>query len=241
VFDHVTLRASDLAASERFYATVLAPLGIEQTYRDDALAEWDDFSLAPPDGERPVTRRLHIGFVAPSRELADEFWRAGTGAGYRDDGAPGLRPEYGDDYYGAFLLDPDGNSAEAVHHDNLRSPGNIDHLWIRVADVAASKRFYATLAPYSGFEPRHDAPGRSHFRGASGSFAVVAGTPTEHLHMAFGASDDATVEAFHRAATGAGYRDNGPPGERPVYHSGYYSAFVLDPDGNNIEVVNHHR
>jgi catechol 2,3-dioxygenase-like lactoylglutathione lyase family enzyme len=54
-------------------------------------------------------------------------------------------------------------------------------------------------------------------------------------------TDDATVQAFHAAATGAGYRDNGAPGERPPYHPGYYSAFVLDPDGNNIEVVNHHR
>jgi catechol 2,3-dioxygenase-like lactoylglutathione lyase family enzyme len=67
---------------------------------------------------------------------------------------------------------------------------------------------------------------------------VLAGTPTEHVHMAFAATDDATVDAFHRAGTQAGYRDNGPPGERPVYHPGYYSAYVLDPDGNNVEVVN---
>jgi catechol 2,3-dioxygenase-like lactoylglutathione lyase family enzyme len=66
-------------------------------------------------------------------------------------------------------------------------------------------------------------------------------TPTEHVHMAFGASDDATVDAFHQAATEAGYHDNGPPGERAVYHPGYYGAFVLDPDGNNVEVVNHNR
>ena len=59
--------------------------------------------------------------------------------------------------------------------------------------------------------------------------------------MAFGAPDDATVEAFHRAATRAGYHDNGAPGERPVYHAGYYGAFVLDPDGNNVEVANHNR
>ena len=56
------------------------------------------------------------------------------------------RPEYGDDYYGAFLLDPDGNSIEAVHHGSLRSGGIIDHLWIRVADVNASQAFYDTIA-----------------------------------------------------------------------------------------------
>jgi catechol 2,3-dioxygenase-like lactoylglutathione lyase family enzyme len=59
--------------------------------------------------------------------------------------------------------------------------------------------------------------------------------------MAFPASDNAQVEAFHRAALDAGYRDHGGPGERPVYHEGYYGAFALDPDGNNIEVVNHNR
>jgi catechol 2,3-dioxygenase-like lactoylglutathione lyase family enzyme len=65
-----------------------------------------------------------------------------------------------------------------------------------------------------------------------------AGSPTENLHVAFEATDNATVDAFHRELTAAGYRDNGRPGERD-YHPGYYGAFVLDPDGNNAEVVNH--
>jgi catechol 2,3-dioxygenase-like lactoylglutathione lyase family enzyme len=149
VFDHVRIRVSDRAASERFYETVFAPLGIERTYAGEELVEWDDFSIAPADDEHPATHGRHVGFAARSRELADAFWRAGTGAGHRDDGAPGPRPQYGDDYYGAFLLDPDGNSAEAVHHDGLRSGGNIDHVWIRVSDGAASKRFYETIAPRS--------------------------------------------------------------------------------------------
>ena len=100
MFDHVTIRVADRAASERFYATVLAPLGIEQTHSDGALAEWDDFSLSPADAEHPVTRRLHAGFAAGSRALADEFWSAGTAAGY-----------------GAFVLDPDGNNVEVVSHN----------------------------------------------------------------------------------------------------------------------------
>jgi hypothetical protein len=66
-----------------------------------------DFSLAAANDERPPTRRLHIGFLAPSRDHVDEFWRVGTAAGFRDDGAPGPRPEYSEDYDGAFLLDPD--------------------------------------------------------------------------------------------------------------------------------------
>jgi catechol 2,3-dioxygenase-like lactoylglutathione lyase family enzyme len=241
VFDHVTIRAFDREASERFYATVLRTLRIEPTHNGKLYAEWDDFSVSQADGDNPVTRRLHIGFVAPSRAHVDEFWRVGTAAGYRDDGAPGPRPQYGPDYYGAFLLDPDGNSAEAVHHGTMRADGVIDHLWIRVSDVAASKRFYETIAPHAGWRLGHDEPGRAQFAGESGSFSVVAGEPTEHVHVAFPAADNATVQAFHRVATEAGYRDNGGPGERPVYHDGYYGAFVLDPDGNNVELVNHNR
>jgi catechol 2,3-dioxygenase-like lactoylglutathione lyase family enzyme len=239
VFDHVTIRASDREATERFYETVLATLGIEKTYGDEYFSEWGDFSVAQADADTPTTQRLHTGFVAPTRALADDFWRVGTDAGYRDDGAPGPRPQYGSDYYGGFLLDPDGNSAEAVHHGSLRRGGGVDHVWIRVADVAASKSFYETVAPHAGFRLQADTPERAQFVGESGSFSVVAGTPTENVHMAFTATENATVDAFHRAATEAGYRDNGPPGERPEYHAGYYAAFVLDPDGNNIEVVSH--
>ena len=240
MFDHVTLRASDRAASERVYDLVLPVLGIDQTHSGPHFAEWGDFSIAQADEQKPVTQRMHIAFVAPSRQHVDEFWRVGTEAGYPDDGAPGSRPQYSPTYYGAFLLDPDGNSAEAVHHGEPRE-GTVDHLWIRVADLEAAKRFYETAAPYTGFELRHEAPDRGTFVGASGSFSVVLGPPTEHAHVAFPAQDDATVDAFHSTATSAGYRDNGAPGERLVYHPGYYGAYVLDPDGNSIELVHHNR
>ena len=72
-------------------------------------------------------------------------------------------------------------------------------------------------------------------------FSVVAGEPTERVHLAFPAAANESVEEFHRALVAAGYRDNGEPGERPIYHAGYYGAFVLDPDGNNVELVNHNR
>ena len=157
VFDHVTIRVSDREASERFYATVLRTLGIEATSSGEEFAEWDDFSLAAADAENPVTRRLHVGFAAPTRGHVDEFWRAGTAAGYESDGEPGLRPQYSDDYYGAFLLDPDGNSVEAVHHGSLRNGGNVDHLWIRVSDVEAATRFYETVGPAAGFQGRQRA------------------------------------------------------------------------------------
>ena len=242
MFDHVTIRVSDGPAAQRFYETVLGTIGVEQTYAGEQGVEWNDFSLATADAEHPVTRRLHIGFAAPSREHVDAFWRAGVDAGYESDGEPGPRPQYSEDYYGAFLLDPDGNSIEAVHHGSMRENGNVDHLWIRVSDVEESTRFYETVSPAAGFRVGHESAERTQFACVSGSFSVVAGSePTENLHLAFAATDNETVDRFHGEATAAGYRDNGPPGERAVYHPGYYGAFVLDPDGNNVEVVNHNR
>jgi catechol 2,3-dioxygenase-like lactoylglutathione lyase family enzyme len=238
IFDHVTIRVSDREASQRFYDTVLAVLGIEMTSKD----EWDDWSLMAARERGSVTRRLHVGFPAASREKVDAFWHTGVEAGYRSDGEPGPRPEYGDDYYGGFLLDPDGNSAEAVHYrEKLRDDGTVDHLWIRVRDVAASKRFYELVAPFGRFEQRFDSPGRTMFAGGTGSLSVVSGEPTENVHLAFPAAENATVDAFHAALTEAGYSDDGPPGEREIYHPGYYGAYVLDPDGNSVEIVCHNR
>ena len=243
MFDHVTIRVSERGASERFYRRMLGVLGTDTTHRGEQFTEWGDFSLAEAMAWDAATRGLHVGFGASSRERVDEFWEVGTAAEYRSDGDPGPRPEYGGDYYGSFLLDPDGNSVEAVHYDGVRS-GHVDHLWIRVASVEASSRFYETIAPYVGIHGERRSPERTMFeRGEHpGSFSVLTGDHvTEDLHLAFTAPDDRTVDDFHRAAIEAGYRDNGTPGERRVYHPGYYSAYVLDPDGNNVELVNHNR
>ena len=242
VFDHVTMRASDREATERFYDTVLRPLGVDKDVSTEEYAEWGDFSLGQATRDNPVTGNLHVGFTAPSRAHVDEFWRTGTQAGYRDDGPPGPRPQYGEDYYGAFLLDPDGNSAEAVHHGTIGERTLIDHLWMRVADLGAAKRFYEAVAPHAGFRVSGEHLDRVHFAGPRGSFAIVTGAePTREVHLAFPAESNEVVDAFHRALTGRGYVDNGAPGERAVYHPGYYGAFVLDPDGNNVELVNHNR
>jgi catechol 2,3-dioxygenase-like lactoylglutathione lyase family enzyme len=117
----------------------------------------------------------------------------------------------------------------------------IDHIWLRVADVAASKRFYELIAPLAGLRVEEDTPEKVRFGGFGATFSVLAGAPTESVHIAFPADTNEMVEEFHRLATDAGYRDNGGPGERPIYHEGYYGAFVLDPDGNNVELVNHNR
>jgi catechol 2,3-dioxygenase-like lactoylglutathione lyase family enzyme len=241
LLDHITIRCSNRAASEVFYDNVLRTIGVERSGSDDEYTVWKgQFSLAAADATHPVTRNLHIGFAAASHQHVDDFWRVGTAAGYRDDGAPGPRPQYSEDYFGAFLLDPDGSSAEAVHHGDTADRHLIDHLWIGVADLSAARRFYEQAAPFSGFSLRSVLNERVHFAGANASFGLVDRTPTQNLHLAFEATDNETVDAFHHALTKAGYADNGAPGERD-YHPGYYGAFVLDPDGNNVEVVNHNR
>ena len=241
MFDHVTIRVSDRSASEELYGAVLGELGIASTYADDWFVEWGDFSLLEASDERPVTRGLHIGFVAPSRAHVDAFWHAGRASGLPDAGAPGERPEYKPDYYGAFLLDPDGNSIEAVNDGSLNPEGGIDHLWLRASDLVASRAFYSLVASLAGLRIRDLARDHVQVIGSSGSFSVVPGTSTRGLHMAFPAETNPAVDEFHRALVGAGYRDDGPPGERPIYHAGYYGAFILDPAGNSVELVNHNR
>src|SRR5215208_1817261 len=115
----------------------------------------------------------------------------------------------------------------------------LDHVGISVSDFERSRRFYEKALSPLGYElimePRHGAAGLGH--SGKPDFWIGQGEPGHPLHVAFAADDRATVEAFHKAAVAAGGRDNGGPGLRPEYHPSYYGAFVLDPDGNNIEAV----
>jgi catechol 2,3-dioxygenase-like lactoylglutathione lyase family enzyme len=110
-----------------------------------------------------------------------------------------------------------------------------DHVHLRVSDVEASKRFYRAVLEAVGRELTFD--GEDRFA-ADELFVSADGPATRNLHIAFQAPDQETVERFHQAALGAGGRDNGAPGERG-YHPGYYGAYALDPDGNNVEAVYH--
>jgi catechol 2,3-dioxygenase-like lactoylglutathione lyase family enzyme len=243
MFDHVAIAVSDLWESKRFYSTILGVLGREPSYVDDDVMGWDDWWIGSTDDRHPLTRGLHVGFRARDRQQVDEFWWTAVDSGYREEGAPGPRTQYDPTYYSAFLLDPDGNSVQAVYRD--RQPavptGCVDHLWIRVRDVQASMAFYAATALQTGLRLTPHDPDRLQLSGEDYSFWLVRDERrlTENLHVAFTSSDDDTVRGFHAAALAAGYEDNGLPGERPRYHDGYYAAFVLDPDGHNVEVVNH--
>ncbi len=117
----------------------------------------------------------------------------------------------------------------------------IDHIQLVVADLAASRRFYEAVfdvleVPIGG--TADDYFWADELFVSSADSQAAQGKLTGRHHLAFQAKDNAMVEAFHRAGLAAGGTDNGPPGERP-YHPGYYAAFLLDPDGNNIEAVFH--
>lgn len=243
MFDHVTIRASDRDAAVAVYTPLLELLGHGRPRVDGAYTQWDVFSIVQADDEHPPTTGVHIAFVAPSLDALDAFWRVGIDAGWTDDGAPGPRPVYGPDYHGAFLRDDDGRSIEAVVHDDTRRGGCIDHLWIGVTDPDRSAAFYRAVARHTGLREGRSWDACRQFRGAWASMVLVGDgrEPVRGLHLAFPAPDERTVREFHAAALAHGAPDHGAPGERPEYHAGYYGAFVLDPDGVNVEAVFHGR
>jgi catechol 2,3-dioxygenase-like lactoylglutathione lyase family enzyme len=128
----------------------------------------------------------------------------------------------------------------------------LDHTGITVSDFARSKAFYAAALAPLGYRVRKEKDGVAagfgvaDGHGASlgidpaGDFWIAQGQPsTPRVHIAFNAASRAIVDAFHKAALAAGGSDNGAPGLRPIYHANYYGAFILDPDGYNIEAVCH--
>jgi catechol 2,3-dioxygenase-like lactoylglutathione lyase family enzyme len=125
MIDHVGLRVRDVAHATEFYLKALAPLGYGVVMQ--VSAEETDGSPAVGFGTgqkpsfwigqgEPASGPMHVAFVAPSRAAVDSFYAAAMKAGGKDNGAPGLRPEYHVNYYGAFVFDPEGNTAEAVCH-----------------------------------------------------------------------------------------------------------------------------
>jgi catechol 2,3-dioxygenase-like lactoylglutathione lyase family enzyme len=111
----------------------------------------------------------------------------------------------------------------------------LDHIQLRCADLATSRRFYEAVLRVLGREIVELAPG---LLIADELCLTPADGPTSHVHLAFQAESHEQVQRVYEAGLAAGGRDNGKPGERH-YHPGYYAAFLLDPDGNNIEAVYH--
>lgn len=120
VLDHVKIGVRDADASKRFYATVLAQLGIPALWESGEGAQYANLVVS---ATADTTAPLHIGFVARSRDEVDAFHQAGLDAGFQDNGGPGVREHCSSEvaglYYAAFLLDPDGNNIEAVYRAAL--------------------------------------------------------------------------------------------------------------------------
>ena len=125
--------------------------------------------------------------------------------------------------------------AQQLHRGRL-----IDHVHLIARDIEATKRFY--VAALGALGRKIEGEGKGYFWSdeifVSDDATATTSGPT-HVHLAFQAPDRATVDRFYEAALAAGGKDHGKPGVRAQYHAGYYGAFVLDPDGNNVEAVFH--
>lgn len=128
MFDHIGFSVTDLTRSKAFYTAALQPVGVELLVELTAEQTGGHAHAGYGAGEKaffwigdgePLSGSMHVAFKAQSRAAVDVFYAAALAAGGKDNGPPGLRPHYGADYYGAFVLDPDGHNIEAV----CRLPG----------------------------------------------------------------------------------------------------------------------
>ena len=114
MLDHISIGCRDIAASAAFYDAALAPLGLGRVLeKGEGMMFWIVW-VAPEAGVPLPSRGTHIAFSAANRAAVDAFFAAAMAAGARVNGGPGLRPEYSETYYGAFVLDPDGHKIEAM-------------------------------------------------------------------------------------------------------------------------------
>jgi len=121
MFDHVKFGVSDFAASKSFFLKALEPLGVAvvgegpPAYGVELCGKSETSLVLYQTGEKPA--HLHLAFTAENRQQVDAFYRAALAAGGKDNGAPGLRPQYQGNYYAAFVIGPDGHNIEAVYHE----------------------------------------------------------------------------------------------------------------------------
>jgi len=123
---------------------------------------------------------------------------------------------------------------QQIHRGRL-----IDHVHLIARNLAASRRFYDAALGALGRKVEGEGEGYFWSDELFVSGDAMATTGASHVHLAFQAPDRATVDRFHTACLAAGASDHGKPGLRSEYHPGYYGAFVIDPDGNNVEAVFH--
>ncbi len=184
MFTHFTLGTNDRPRAEAFYAAVMPPLGLKLVKSAETFFAYGTEESAPPwlvvnppfDG-LPATwsNGFHIALRAGDEAAVRDFHRAALGAGGRDEGAPGLRPEYASDYYAAYVRDPDGNKLQAVYYRDGRVAGPcgdvVSHITLGSNDLERSKAFYEGLLAVLGLErlPAEETPGEDLAFGIAGS------------------------------------------------------------------------
>ena len=263
MFSHFTLGANDLKRSRRFYDAVMSSLG--QTLIQ-AAPEEGYLMYGPPDQGYPHlficspfdglpatwSNGFHIAFNAADTAMVDRFHATALAEGGYDEGAPGLRPHYAADYYGAYVRDPDGNKLQTVCYSEGRRAGNtgdsLSHITIGLANLEREHAFCtAVLAPLGVVELPEEGDAESAGFGLAGfdlpmlylqpAFDGRPVTWGNGCHTALAAPSRMAVDRFHAAGLERGGVCEGAPGLRPHYSANYYAAYLRDPVGNKLQAV----
>ncbi len=249
--------------SEAFYSAVLSNLGLSliQSSPENGYLMYGPsdhsfphiFISKPFDG-LPATwsNGYHLAFNAESKSEVEQFYATAMEHGGIDEGVPGFRPHYAEDYYAAYLRDPDGNKLQAVCFTKGRSSGSggdvVAHITIGLTDLARDSKFYTAIFSALGIDfllhkndskyARYGVPGNDlPIVFVQPAFDGRPATWGNGTHTAFTAKTREQVDLFHRLAIDNGGTCGGPPGLRPQYSAHYYAAYVRDLVGNKLQAV----
>ena len=263
MYSHFTLGSNDLEKSKTFYDPVLNNLGLvllsgdaDKDYLMYGLENGDfpHLFVSRPFDDLPATwsNGFHLAFNADSQASVEGFYESAMQNGGTDEGEPGLREHYDEDYFAAYVRDPDGNKLQAVCYLNGRRHGQtnpiISHITFGLAELNREKKFYDGILGALGIqflpeESDHESCGYGNPDSELPVFYVQPtfdGRPAtwgNGVHVALLAESRKQVDDFHHQAISNGGTSDGAPGLRPQYSPNYYAAYVRDPLGNKLQAV----
>ncbi len=263
MFSHFTLGSNDLKRSEEFYRKAL--FEIEYVLIDAKAAQgyimfgrkdhdYPHLFISRPFDDLPATwsNGFHIAFHVETQEMVDRFYHSALEAGGIDDGGPGIRSYYAEDYYAAYVRDPDGNKLQAVYYSSGRTCGrtgsDISHITIGHNNLSQATQFYtAVLGVLDIVNIPQEGDETSCGFGYLGMALPIIyvqkpfdnrpATWGNGTHVALHAKTRKQVELFYAEALKNGGTDEGAPGLRKHYSNHYFAAYVRDPFGNKLQAV----